>query len=137
MVSAAGFFCETIRSETSGQETAIGIFPDNLNIDIPGVLPNLAGYVRINTDPNVPPKSLSVIVTLTDGQQVTNEIDPSIIDKAAVDAKAAGHPLATLLSRMQFVNLPIKAPGQISLTLRIDGVSELIAAMMVRKIPKT
>lgn len=136
LLTASALFCEIIRSEQSGQDTLIGVFPDNINISIPGVMTGLAVYARISFEPIGPTFPLSVIVTFTNGETVTNDVETTIIQKAQQDAELAGHPLATVISRMQFLNLPINATGRMTVSAHIGERACTLAALNFREIPK-
>jgi hypothetical protein len=136
VLTASALFCETVRSEQSGQDTLIGVFPDNINTNIPGIMTGLAVYARISFEPVGPTLPMSIMITFTNGETVTNDIEPSVVQKAQQDAELSGHPLATVISRMQFLNLPVNATGRMTVTAQINKKTYTLAALNFREIPK-
>jgi hypothetical protein len=66
--SFIGIFCEDIRDEVSSTYTLVGVLPDNIFIGgLPGMLPKLGVYIRIQLDEDANPKTLKARVRIPGG----------------------------------------------------------------------
>jgi hypothetical protein len=124
MTSVVSIFCEDIREEKTGQDTIIGILPDNMLIPhIPGALPKLCVYVRVHLDIENSPQIISASLLNSDGAELALQTwEKSVIDKAFSDAKANAMPVVGLVLKAVMGPFPISAIGKIVSKLRIDDV---------------
>lgn len=129
---ATGLFCESIREEKSGQETIVGIVPDNIEVaKLPGVL-QLALYTRFVIDPQFPPNRLAVRLSIPEGGDIVNPIEESIFKNAIEDARRTGHPVTTVISKMGFRNIPVSISGRLTAYATIDDHEFVIASLHVK-----
>lgn len=138
--SVTCLFCEDLREEKSGQDTLIGILPDNVAVPaFPGAMPKLAIYVRIHLDAAAPiPKSIVAKLVLPDGQELDlPPWDKAVIDKGFDDAKANGTPLVGFILRAVLTTLQISKAGVMVLKVTIDGTDYIAANLRFITIPAT
>src|SRR5258705_6911835 len=129
MTSVVSIFCEDIREERSGQDTIIGILPDNMLVPMSGTprpmqaLPKLCVYVRIHLDIDSRPQSISSGLFSPDGiELVLQTWDPSTIDTAYSQARANGMPVVGLVLKAIMGPFPVPSPGKIVSKVTIDDV---------------
>lgn len=137
--SVVGLFCEDIREEKSGQDTLIGILPDNMQLSphpsaphqegIP-LFPKLGLYVRIHLDIDHKPSECTLRVRNTDGSlMAVGSWDQHVIDRAFNDAKQNQMPYVGLIQKMIMSPLPIPSSGKIVATVLLEN-REYIAATL-------
>jgi hypothetical protein len=133
-VSAICLFCEDIRTEANEVNTLVGILPDNLNVPgIPGNMPKLGMYVRINLDPAAEPCSISLELALPWGDVIPlGEIDQSLIAKARKDAQNSRAPVAGIISRSLFSPFPILGEGRIRAIAKIRDEPVTVGSLNIR-----
>jgi hypothetical protein len=137
-VSIVGVFCEDIREEKSGQDTLIGLLPDNLNVAaLPGFLqggtpifPKLGLYVRAHLEKK--PKTISVTLFNTDGSVViSGGWESHMLDRAFNDAKQNQLPLVGLIQKIVVSPLPLPRSGKILAVATVNDVEHIVAALNV------
>jgi len=130
--SVIALFCDDIRVEQSGALILIGVLSDNIAVprdDPPPptekgetfvrVLPRLAIYVRVNFDVSAELGAVKVKITLPDGAVIHDEeIDEKTIEQARA-TKKKGNPMAGLMQRLQFGNLPIAKLGRMTVHVNV------------------
>ncbi len=128
---AVAMFCEDIREEKSGQDTIIGILPDNMALaNFPGVAAKLGVYVRIHIDPKTPPREITVKFNTPWGENLDiGKADKTLIDSAVSQALDKGLPLAGIVLKALMVPFLMQAPGLAVATITVDG-SENVCAML-------
>lgn len=134
-INCTALFCESIREEKSGQDTIVGILPDNIAVpSFPGIFASLSVYVRITFEPTEKPASLAIELLNVDDTQLADLIfDQSLIDNATSDTLKEGNPFVSLIGRMGVGNIPIPAPGRMRLYSVLSGERRLIAALNVKQ----
>jgi hypothetical protein len=140
-VSTVGLFCEDIREEKSGQDTLIGILPDNVNIaPIPGhhplggmpLFPKLALYVRVHFDVGDKPRDISLKLINTDSRTISEGgWSQAVIDKAFSDAKNDQTPIVGLIQKIIIAPFPIAGSGKVLAVAIVNGVEHVAAVMNV------
>jgi hypothetical protein len=119
--SFVGIFCEDIRDEVSGTHTIVGVLPDNINIGgLPGMLPKLGIYIRIQIDKDAAPKTLKARMKVPGGTVFEiADFDP-LIASAKEQAEQKGTPFAGLIAKGTFTPMPITEIGRIEAIVEID-----------------
>lgn len=132
-VSIVGLFCEDIRSEKSGSETIVGVFPSNVQVPgVPIVFPKFGLYARINLDPASPEVPIEIRIEGAGMEEaIRNIVDPSLLSKAKADARKQGAPLACIISRMLVASFQVGDTGRIKAIARIDDVEFVCAILNV------
>jgi hypothetical protein len=129
-LQVVGFFCEDIREEKSGQDTIIGILPDNLQVGpTPGMIPKLGLYVRFVLDRDSPIKNISMRITAPGGQEMPMGEMDQIIEQAKIEALTKEMPYAGLIAKAVISPFPVHAPGRIEAVVRVDGVDRVCAVL--------
>lgn len=116
-------FCESLRMESSGQETLVGVYPDNIqSSQFPLALPTLAVYCRISFDPKAPPSRISVRLADPDENNLfVNPIGGDVINAAIAGVAADRLPLATIITRAALAPFQATKPGQYRMYVDVDG----------------
>jgi hypothetical protein len=115
--SVIALFCDDIRVEQSGALSLVGVYSDNVKVPdpppaadgrkLPLVIPRLGVYVRVNFDVRSEIGPINVKVTMPDGEVIHDEM---IEEKTIAEGRATkkkGNPVAGLIQRLQFGNLPV------------------------------
>jgi Family of unknown function (DUF6941) len=127
-------FCEDIRDERSGQDTMIGIMPDNLTVgQIPAVIPKLGVYFRIQLEKDDNPRSIKLKLRLPGGGELQMGSLDAIISQAKAEAETNEMPFAGLIARGVLSPVPISSPGKIEAIVEIDGTEYVCGALRLRK----
>ena len=131
IISAIGIFCEDIRSEKSGQDIIIGTYPDNLAVpEIPGAIPKVAIYTRINIDPTAVPGDIRMRLDIEGGEVIQlGTIELAYISKSQDDARKKGSPLVGLISRVAFAPFPVRKVGRVKLVIE-SGAKEILGGIL-------
>jgi hypothetical protein len=127
-------FCEDIREERSGQDTIIGVMPDNLTVSpLPGAIPRLGVYFRIQLEKDDNPQSIKLKLRVPGGLELTMGSLDGLIVQAKADAEKNGIPFAGLIARAVLSPVPISSPGRIEAIAEIDGAEYVCGAMNVQR----
>ncbi len=134
--SVVALFCDDIRSEASGQDTIVGVLPDNVAFTkYPAALPKLAVYVRIHLRTATPPKSISNKLVGPEGVVIIeNTVEQHLITKTLADSQRDGAPHSGIISRFVLAPFPVTAPGRLQVITTIDG-EEVVAGALNLKAP--
>jgi len=131
--SIVALFCEDIREEKSGQDTLVGILPDNLVVGtLPGILPKLGVYFRIQLEREDSPQTMKVRVKILRVPAVEMSLD-HVIDAAKQYAEQEALPFASILAKSIISPVPIQASGKIEATAEIDGVEYICGMLSVHQ----
>ena len=135
-ISVVGIFCEDIREEKTGQDTLIGILPDNMTIVGGGnSIPKLCLYVRIHFNPRIDPGSIFLRVLSPNDEVVgTNEFSQELLRDTRQKALENDAPITGLISKLTWVGFPVKTPGRVRALLRIGHDEELLCGALNFKI---
>lgn len=133
-VSVVGFFCEDIREEKSGQDTIIGILPDNYKVpSLPGLTPKLCGYCRMHLE--IQSKFTDVIKTRLVGVNQSDIelgiISQDIIDNSMQEALRNGMPYAGLITKVVLSPFSVQKQGLVQLIVTIGAVDYVAAALNI------
>lgn len=129
-ISAVGIFCEDIREERSGQDTLIGILPDNMTVQGAGVIPKLCLYVRMHIDPREDLKPISLRVVAPNNDVLgTNEFSADLIRETREKALARGAPITGLISKLVWLGFRVKESGRVLAMLRVGSNEHLCGAL--------
>ena len=124
-------FCEDIREEKSGQDTLVGILPDNLVVAaIPGRLPKLGIYVRIHLEREDNPITMKIRVTIPQGNPVEMNLD-DVLRAAKQYAEKEGLPFAGIVAKGLISPVPIQATGKIEAIAEIDGMEYICGILTI------
>lgn len=136
-VLVIGLFCEDMREEKSGSETLVGVLPDNINMPIPGALAKLGLYIRFHFDPAVDPGQIFTRIVHPNGEETKlGELDAAVVKKARDDARAAGVPIAGVISRAMIGNFPVKIPGIVRAIANVGGEDITCAMLNMKALPQ-
>lgn len=121
---AMSIFCEDIRGEKSGQDTIIGIYPDNVAVEVlPFIFPKIGVYIRIRVAVDFQVTPLSVFIhhegSPRDPDRLT-VIDESFIKKSIAQSRAQGTSVTYLISRAHFQLLKVDGPVRLVVTVGSD-----------------
>lgn len=117
-----GLFCEDIREEKSGQDTLIGVLPDNLNIpNVPAIMPKLGIYIRVQLERNANPQTLKIKLRVPGAADMPMTKLDNLISQAKTEAETHGLPFAGLVARGVISPFPIHALGSIEAIVEVDG----------------
>jgi len=129
--SFIGIFCEDVRDEVAGTHTIVGVLPNNVNIGgLPGMIPKLGIYIRIQLGQEANPKSLKASIKVPGGSifEIANFAD-SFIAKAKEESKANGTTFAGLIAKGIFSPLPITIAGTIEAIVEVDGTEYICGVL--------
>jgi hypothetical protein len=129
---AVALFCESVREETGGTQTIVGVLPDNLSIErVPVALPKLSIYIRISVDPMAgDPGPLALRIVFPNGEEKElQDIDRQAILSAVADAKTKEAPLAGLLTFVTIPNFPVHHFGRVKVILRTQTGDTICGAL--------
>lgn len=117
---AVAVFCESIRQETGGAETLVGVMSDNVNVpQVPAMIGRLALYVRVQVDPDFDPNPVSLALRLPDNTEVDlGQVDATVFDRARQQAREQGKPYGGVIVRSEMVPFGIPKHGRIEAILR-------------------
>jgi hypothetical protein len=128
--SFVGIFCEDIRDEVSGTHTIVGVLPDNINIGgLPGMLPKLGIYIRIQIDKDANPKTLKARMKVPGAGTFEVADFENLIASAKQQAEEKGTPFAGLIAKGSFTPLPISELGRIEAIVEIDGTEYICGVL--------
>jgi hypothetical protein len=124
-------FCEDIREERSGQDTLIGIMPDNINMGrYPSAVPKLGLYIRAHIDPDNPPSQIVAKLKTSWAESEIGRAEKELIELAAEQSKQKGIPLAGVILKAIIAPFQLKQPGLALLTVSIDGGEDAPCAVL-------
>src|SRR5689334_2870375 len=99
-----GLFCDDIREEKSGQDTIIGILPDNMNVaKYPSVTPKLGLYLRVHIDPKNPASKIVAKFKTPWDQHEIGGADEDLIKQAVDQANEKKLPLGGIVLKALIV----------------------------------
>lgn len=136
-ISAAGFFCEDVREESSGTHSIVGVQPDNIFVPaFPGVFPVMWLYVRIYFPSAENPGAMSLIGKWdgTPDKEIMS-IDAEVIEKGRAINQERGAPFTGILLRNAMHNFQVNGAGRFSVFLRTQQGELFVAAMNIQEQP--
>ena len=143
--SAIAFFCEDIRAEAESRVTVIGIFPDNMNLEIPSgtlpegkvpALPKLSIFVRISFDPNKKLDSIKAKVINPDGTETALDgVAADVIQKAQKEAREQNNINSNINMTLQMQPFPVPTFGRMRLEVEVGGETFVCGALNFQKAP--
>lgn len=121
-VNAVSLFCEDVRQEANGQEIIIGIFKDKLFVNIlPGMLPKLSVYTRINIPNDLDIQNLGVYLVSSIGENIVeNKIDMGLIKSNKNIAIESGTPYTGITSRVTLSPFSVEEPKSLIVNVVAD-----------------
>ena len=133
--SAIALFCEDIRLEASGQNSIVGILPDNVNVlKIPEVIPKLGVYVRIHLfNYDDPPSILFRLVGDEEQEFLKNYVEDHITEKAISESRQSNIGYAGIVSHVLASPFQIQQTGLIRALVAVDGDEQLAGAIRIIK----
>jgi len=127
-----GLFCEDIREEKSGQDTIVGVLPDNLHTPrVPAALSKLGIYIRVQLDKEANPQTLKAKLRVPGGSDIPIASLEDLIGKAKIDAEIRKLPFAGLVARGVISPFPIPAFGKVEAIVEIDGIEYVCGVLNV------
>jgi len=131
-IQVGGFFCEDIREEKSGQDTIVGILPDNMFVaTFPSVTPRVGIYLRVHFNPLKPPKKITAKFTAPWGESFAIGLaEKEIIDVAVAQAKERSLPLTGVILKAMMVPFKMQQAGLALATVSVDGGKDVVCAML-------
>jgi hypothetical protein len=136
--SFVGLFCEDIREEKSGQDTIIGVFPDNFAVtSVPVLIPKLALYIRLNFDaPNLP-TNISLQLTMDNKEDISlGNMPLEIIEKGKTEADTNEMPFVGLIFKGIIAPFQIQSFGKIMAIVTVDGKDNICGALNIVRATK-
>lgn len=134
-LSAIALFCEDAREEQGGLFSLIGVMPDNIEVpEIPGLIPKLAIYVRVNLEVGYNPRSL--MLWLQGPNEVKHELtefEADMIEKTRQQASADNNTIAGLQARAVSAPFPVFEEGRVQVILDVDGAEQVIGSVNFKK----
>jgi len=128
--AAIAVFCEDIREEKSGTDTLVGVLHDNLVVSsIPGLMPKLGVYVRIQLPKDGNTKRVSTRIRTSQADNIAPATLDHLVDQATQDARAKELPYAGLVSKAVVSPFPIQSVGAIEAVIRVDD-SERVCGIL-------
>ena len=130
-VSSVGLFCDDVRPEISGQQTIVGVYGDNLALSqIPGALPKLGFFVRVNFEMSFKFETLSHKLMLSNGTLFfENNIDADLIKQSINEAREVNSPIYGFKTFGVAMNFPVESAGRLNLFSVVDGTDYLAATL--------
>lgn len=112
-VSGICLFCESVRPETHGGTSLVGVLNDHLIApSIPNTLSNLALYVRLYVATDFDPNPLTITIDLPEGEtSLVTTLDPDLINQARATARAIGDPVAGFVTHSSFAPFVLQNSG--------------------------
>lgn len=125
--SAIAIFCEDIREEKSGQDTLVGILPDNLRVaSVPGMMPKLAVYVRIHVLRAARVREVNVRLEMLDGTFAPVNDLTEVLARDAGTSESIGLLAKTLISPF-----PVTATGRVKAIATVDGTDYVCGSLTI------
>ena len=117
---AIALFCESLRQETAGSETIVGVMPDNANVpQLPAAIPRLCIYVRVQVDPDFDPNPVSLALRTPDDKEIDlGKIDAAVFDTSRKQAKQTGKPYGGVIIRSELRPFAVLKYGRLEAILR-------------------
>ena len=131
--------CEDIREEKSGQDTLVGVMPDNLRLTkFPAFIPKLATYIRIHFDPNIVVPPIQAKLSIPDGPELdVGAADSALIEKGRNEALQNEMPYAGIILKTVILGFKLTSAGLIKLSVNFGGEDQLCAAIRVTEVQRT
>lgn len=126
---AQTLFCEACRNEAGGLVTAIGIYPDNINVEFAGdgqpILGALCLYSRVRLIARTGTFKPISLRFLSPSRQVVfaYTFESDFIEKAAADALEVGNEYFILIAQFEAKPFPILEEGRFTVEVDSDGSS--------------
>ena len=131
-ISIIGLFCEDIREEKSGQDTLVGVLPDNIGVkNLPGALAKLGIYIRIQLDRDTDHQTIRTRIKIPERPNIEFASLDHLISDAQTQAEANGMPFAGLIAKGIVAPFQISALGKIEAIVEIDGTEYVCGALNV------
>jgi hypothetical protein len=137
-----GLFCEDIREELSGSHSIIGVMPDNINIQGPGIrepggqliFPKMGFYVRANFETRqTAPRRIATEVRIP-GREVMKlgVLGPETIEKAFADSATNNQPFVGVIFKSVVAPISISQSGIATLQIIVDGQEQICGTLNIR-----
>jgi hypothetical protein len=129
-LQAIALFCEDIRAEQSGQDTLIGVLPDNMQIgQTPGFIPKLGIYVRILLATDSSAQNIILKMALPDNQEMILGNLEQLIEQARSAAISNKMPYIGLIAKAVMSPFHDLTAGKITVIAHVDGVDYICGAL--------
>lgn len=131
--SAIGLFCEDIREEKSGQDTLVGILPDNVDVpSVPGVIPKIGLYVRVHIYETGKPQKIRIRLKMPGGEETELANLDNLIDKSKKEAAENAIPYAGIISKSVISPFKLTSIGKVEAILEVDDEEFTCGALNIR-----
>jgi hypothetical protein len=128
--SFIGIFCEDVRDEVGGTHSIVGVLPDNVSIgSLPGMIPRLGIYIRIQLVKDANPKTLKARVKLPSGAVHEIADFSQLIEPVKEQAEKNNLPFAGLIAKGILSPVPITQGGRIKAIVEIDGTEYICGVL--------
>lgn len=116
-------FCEDIRREQSGQETIIGVFPDNIAVEsVPMVIPKMGLYLRMHSSLDFPLENITLRLIGPSGEEIAlSDAGHDLIEKAFESSREKGADFAGIIMRVLLSTVPVQTTGRFRALIRINS----------------
>lgn len=124
-------FCEDVRVEQTGQETLVGVLPDNIQVAaIPGLMPKLATYVRCNFSSDFSLKTLRIKMIAPNGDVLMdNIVDQEIIQQTVRESSENGAAIYSIKSFAIFSPFNVAEVGHFNVMSVVNDEEHLSGAI--------
>ena len=138
-VSCIGLFSESIREEKRGTDSLVGIMSDNVSVPaFPGLIPQIAIYVRVAFEPKFNPGPMNISVVNVDNKPLAElNFDQSLVSQAISETALKKGPLVGLVGRIGIGNFEITKAGKVGVYATINGEKRVCAALNFELAPAT
>ncbi len=135
--NAISLFCESIRQEFNDQQTLVGVLSDSISVsNLPGQIPMLAIYTRINFAIGEDISALSVDFISPDGAVIShNDLDLAIIEQSKREAMLKEYPSFGLITTLTITNFPVLSAGVFTVEVTADKDKFLAGILGIRLVP--
>lgn len=123
---AIGLFCEDVRQEKNGQ-SLMAIWPDNVQVpQIPGALPRMAVFVRVQVEPTADIGAISAKILFPDkSEHPIGDFSAEQVKETQKTSREAGAPWAGFMLTAIAFGFPIEQTGRLLLVAKI-GDEEIV-----------
>lgn len=130
---ATALFCEDIRREHNGQETIVGIFPDNIAVEgVPTVIPKMAVYLRVHSSLDFPLDSITLRLLAPNGEELaSSDAEHDLIKQAFDNSREKGADFAGIVMRFVLSPVHVQTTGRFRASIRINGDETAVGTLNI------
>lgn len=120
-IHAVALFADDIREEKDDRLTLVGVMPDNLKVPgLPGMLPKLAIFIRLNIPVSMDPQDAKVFLTDTSGtRNAVATFESDLVARGLSEAAEQGNNMGGVTMRMSASPFAVAKYGRVILEVEI------------------